>query len=123
MENLINSLRKNRKSFGYAFKGIGYLLRYENNFKYQVFAAIVTIGLGFFLGLDTFEWLLIIIMIGLVLMAEASNTALEKFLDVLHPEIHPTVAKAKDLAAGAVLLISITAAIVGVIIFGGKLLG
>ena len=121
MQNLVNSLRKNRKSFGYAFKGIGYLLRYENNFKYQVFAAIVTISLGLFLGLGTLEWLLIIIMIGSVLMAEAFNTALEKFLDVLHPEIHPTVAKAKDLAAGAVLLISMTAAIVGVVIFWGKL--
>lgn len=121
MQSLINSLRKNRKSFGYAFKGIGYLLRYENNFKYQVFAAIVTIALAFYLGLTTSEWLLIIIMIGLVLMAEASNTALEKFLDVLHPEIHPTVGRAKDVAAGAVLLISITAAVVAMIIFGGKI--
>lgn len=121
MQSLIDSLRKNRKSFGYAFKGIVYLLRNENNFRYQIFAAIVTITLSFYIGLTTSEWLIIIIMIGLVLMAEAFNTALEKFLDVLHPEIHPAVGKAKDLAAGAVLLISITAVIVGAIVFAGKL--
>lgn len=122
MQSLINSLRKNRKSFKYAFNGIAYLLRYENNFKYQVVAATVTVALAFYLRLTSTEWLIVIILIGLVLMAEASNTALEKFLDVLHPEIHPTVGKAKDLAAGAVLLISITAAVVGLIIFGGKII-
>ena len=121
MKDLINSLQKNRKSFGYAFKGIAYLVRCENNFKYQVVAAITTIILAVYVGLTILEWLIIVIMIGVVLMAEASNTALEKFLDVLHPEIHPTVAKAKDIAAAAVLLISITAAVVGVIIFAGKL--
>jgi diacylglycerol kinase (ATP) len=121
MENLVNSLRKTRKSFKYAFKGIDYLLRHENNFRFHMLAAVFTIALGLSVGLTTSEWLVIIIMIGLVLMAEASNTALEKFLDVLHPEIHPTVAIAKDLAAGAVLLISITAAVVGLIIFGSRL--
>lgn len=121
MQNLLNSLRKTGNSFKYAFNGIGYLLRHENNFRFHIVAAIFTLLTGFFLGLTTLEWLIIIIMIGLVLMAEASNTALEKFLDLLHPEIHPTVAIAKDLAAGAVLLISATAAIVGIIIFGSKL--
>jgi len=121
MQNLINSLRKTRNSFKFAFKGIDYLLQNENNFRFHIFTAVFTIALGLLVNLTMLEWLIIIIMIGLVLMAEASNTALEKFLDVLHPEIHPTVGIAKDLAAGAVLLISATAAIVGIIIFGNKI--
>ena len=121
MQNLINSLRKTKSSFKYAFKGINFLLRNENNFRFHVFAAICTVVLGLILSLNTFEWVIIIMMIGLVMMAEASNTALEKFLDVLHPEIHPAVGIAKDLAAGAVLLISATAAVVGIIIFGSKI--
>lgn len=121
MQNLINSLRKTRNSFKFAFKGIDYLLQNENNFRFHIFTAVFTIALGLLVNLTMLEWLIIIIMIGLVLMAEASNTALEKFLDVLHPEIHPTVGIAKDLAAGAVLLISATAAIVGIIIFGSRI--
>lgn len=121
MRGLTNSIKKNLKSFKYAFQGIKFLVKDENNFRYHLLAAAVAIALGFYLQIDTTEWLIIIIMIGLVLMAEAFNTSLEKLMDILHPELHPKVGKAKDIAAAAVLIIAIAAAVIGIIIFTGKL--
>ncbi|UII29763.1 diacylglycerol kinase family protein [Fulvivirga ulvae] len=121
MKGLTNSIKKNLKSFKYAFQGIKFLVKEENNFRYHLLAAAVAIALGFYLQVSTTEWLIIVTMIGLVLMAEAFNTSLEKFMDILHPELHPKVGKAKDIAAGAVLIIAIAAGIVGITIFAGKL--
>lgn len=121
MRGLTNSIKKNLKSFKYAFQGIKFLVKEENNFRYHLLAAVVAVALGFYLQITTTEWLVIITMIGLVLMAEAFNTSLEKLIDILHPELHPKVGKAKDIAAGAVLIIAIAAAIVGITIFAGKL--
>lgn len=122
MEKLMNSLQKSGRSFSYAFKGIVFLALNENNFFLELVAAVIAVVLGLILGLDTTEWLIVIIMIGLVLMAEAFNSAIEKFLDVLHPDKHPAVGKAKDIAAGAVLIISAAAFVVGVIIYGSKII-
>lgn len=121
MRGLTNSIKKNLKSFKYAFQGIKFLVKEENNFRYHLLAAVVAVALGFYLQVTTTEWQVIITMIGLVLMAEAFNTSLEKLIDILHPELHPKVGKAKDIAAGAVLIIAIAAAIVGITIFAGKL--
>ena len=64
------------------------------------------------------EWLTIILSIGLVTAAEILNTSIEEVLDHLHPDRHPSVGKAKDLAAGGVLFASFTAITVGCIVFG-----
>lgn len=122
MKNLKNSLRKCITSFGYAFKGIKYLLKNENNIRYQLLASSMVIGLGGYLKVNNTEWLVLTIMIGLVLMAEAFNTAIETLCDTVHPDRHPRIGLVKDLAAGAVLIISFTAAIIGLIILGSKLL-
>lgn len=121
MKSLTNSIKKSLKSFRYAFQGIKYLIKHENNFRYHMLAAIVAVSLGFYLSISTTEWLIIISMIGLVLMAEAFNTSLEKLMDILHPELHPKIGKAKDIAAGAVLIIAATAATIGIIIFAGRI--
>lgn len=121
MKNLKNSIQKCLTSFGYALNGIRYLFKHENNIRYQLLAGAVTIALGFYLKVSATEWLILLIFIGLVLMAEAFNTAIEKLCDFVHPDQHPKIGIIKDLSAGAVLLISITAAIVGVIIFGSRL--
>jgi len=121
MRNLKNSIQKCIKSFGFAFNGIGHLLKHENNIRYQVLVGIVTVIVAFYLKVDQQEWLIVITMIGLVLMAEAFNTAIERLCDFVHPAQHPVIGKVKDLAAGAVLIISITAAVVGVIVFGSKI--
>ena len=88
--------------------------------KFHALAGIGAILLSYFLGLDRTEWVCIIIMIGLVLTAETFNSAIEKLADHLHPQYHPKIGLVKDLAAGAVLIISITAAVVGAIIFIAK---
>ena len=109
------------KSFVFAFRGIisGFSGR---NFRIQFVAAILAVMAGLYLGITMLEWSLIVICIIVVLAAELFNTALEKLCDKLHPDIHPEIGSVKDLAAGAVLLLSIGAAAIGVLIFGWRIL-
>ena len=111
------SLRKNIRSYGYAWKGLKYVLKNENNIRYQLVAGITALLLGYYQNISMGEWLTIIVIIGLVLTAEIFNTALEKLVDHVNPEQHPVAGLVKDISAGAVLLISFTAAAVGAIIF------
>jgi len=103
--------------FKYAFAGICRLLATQRNAQVQLAAAVMVVGAGFYFGITQQEWITITLCIVLVLAAEGINTAVENLADALHPEQHPLIGKAKDVAAGAVLLIAIGAAIVGVIIF------
>ncbi|GAA5028659.1 hypothetical protein GCM10011506_14200 [Marivirga lumbricoides] len=116
MLGIKNSINKNIKSYGYALKGI-YMLFEENNFRIQLLAATIAISLGFRLGITADHWLIIIACIGVVLMAEAGNTALEKLCDHLHPQQHEVIGKVKDLSAGAVLIVAFAAAIIGTMVF------
>ena len=68
------------------------------------------------------EWIAVILAIGLCMTAEAFNTAIESVVDLASPEQHPLAGRAKDVAAGAVLLAAMTAVVVGVIVFGPRLL-
>ena len=122
MNALKNSLVKNFKSYHYAIRGILHVFGHENNIRYQSVAAVITIILGFSVGLNPMEWLWIILMIGLVFMAETFNTAIEKLIDHVHPQHHPAIGLVKDISAGAVLIISITAAVVGFILFINKII-
>ncbi len=110
------------KSFSYAFEGIGAGLKTERNMVVH-FAAIAGVTVfGAILGLSAMEWIACLILFGLVLMAELINTAVETVVDMITTEIDPRAKLAKDTAAGAVLVISIGAVIVGAIIFAPKLL-
>jgi len=92
-----------------AVKGISYALKSENNFRIQILIAVLIIGIGLPILQPTLIWsALLILCIGLVLAAELVNTALEVLLDYLHPEIHPEIAKIKDIMAGMVLILSLT---------------
>ena len=114
---------KNRlASFRYAIKGIYHLFRYEHNAWIQAIAAFIIITLGFILHFSKTEWALIIICIGLVLMAEILNTAMELLVDLVSPEYNELAGKIKDLSAGAVLISSIVSLIVGLIVIIPKLL-
>ena len=117
-----DSLKKNLASYRHAFNGIKYVIGHENNIFYQLVAAIITILVGYILGLSKTEWAIIILMIGLVLTAETFNTAIEKLADHLHPQKHPAIGLVKDVAAGAVLIIALTAVVIALIIFGAKLI-
>ncbi len=73
------------------------------------------------LSISTQEWLILVLTFGMVLMAEAFNTALEFLTDLVSPEPHPLAGKAKDVAAGAVLITAVMAVVVGMIIFLPKI--
>jgi len=104
-------------SFRNALRGLVQLFRTERNAQIELVIAIVVVALGFLFNFNTQEWFILLLCIFLVIAFEALNTALEKALDRLHPDRHPLIGQAKDLAAGAVLLVSIFAAIVGILLF------
>jgi diacylglycerol kinase len=105
------------KSFSYAITGIRKSFWGQRNLKVQLVAAIVTVGAGFYFGITATEWCIILITIGLVLGLEMINTAIEEVVDLVTLERKPQAGKIKDIAAGAVLLVSILAVAIGVIIF------
>lgn len=109
-------------SFVWAFRGIVFLFRTQQNARVQLLAALVTVAIGAALRLSVGEWALLALTIAAVLSAEATNTVVEVTLDHLSPEDHPEVRKAKDVAAGAVLLVSLGALAVGLLLFLPKVL-
>jgi undecaprenol kinase len=109
--------KKRVLSFKYALNGIITALKDEPNLKIHFFLAILALILGFLFQISSSDWLVIIIAIGVVFSVEMTNTSIEELADSFTNEIHPSVKKAKDVAAGAVLVASITALLVGLIIF------
>lgn len=99
-------------SFKYAIQGIKYGFASQRNLKIHGFTAVAVIALGNWLRLVGYQWVIIYICIGMVIAAELLNSALEKTLDLLHPEKNDHVKNAKDMAAGAVLICSLVAVIV-----------
>ncbi|MGE9310351.1 diacylglycerol kinase family protein [Niabella sp. CJ426] len=105
------------KSFGYAVSGLIAVVKSEQNFRVHLVSAVLAIALGFGLGISGAEWGLIIACIAAVMGAETMNTAIEKLCDVVSPQYHDKIKTVKDLAAAAVLIVSIGALITGGIIF------
>jgi diacylglycerol kinase len=116
------NLTKTLRSFKYAFYGILYLFKYENNARAHLLAAVIALGLGFWFKISATEWCFVVLAIGLVSAAEAFNSAIEKLCDVVEPGQHPQIKIIKDVAAGAVLLTALAAAAIGIIVFGNKFL-
>ena len=116
------SIRDRLRSFKYAFRGALLLLSQEHNTWIHLTCAILAVGFGFHFGISQSEWFAVIISIGMVLSAEAFNTAIERIADYIQPDKDPNIALIKDMAAGAVLFTAISAFIVGVIIFLPKFL-
>jgi diacylglycerol kinase (ATP) len=116
-------LARRVRSFRFALQGIGWLVRTQPNAQIHLAATVVAVGLSIALKITRGEWCAVVIVIGMVWMAEALNTALEVLADHLAPDEHPLVGRAKDVAAGGVLLAALAAAVVGVIVFGSRLIG
>ncbi len=116
------SFKKRIKSFGYAFNGLWLLIRDEHNARIHLFFAILTIIAGCWLDIHFIEWLILILTIGFVFVAELFNSAIEALADKISEEKHPLIKKAKDMAAGGVLFAAILSVIIGIVIFGPKLL-
>lgn len=111
------SWRKRAKAFKYAWQGMRALLRYEHNARIHLVAAVLAIAVGFFFGITTTEWCLIVLCIALVISAEAVNSAVEALADKITLEHDPLIGRAKDLGATAVTLLALAALAVGCIIF------
>ena len=105
------------ESFGYAFSGIAQAFREGRNFKVQLAFACAAIVLGFVFSVDPVEWAAIFICIGVVLGGECVNTSIEAIVDLVSPGYHELAKRAKDCAAGAVLLCSIASVFVAAFIF------
>lgn len=100
-----------------AIWGLIYTIRTQSNFRIHIIIAIAAIVLASFFNVTYTEWLAIIVMIAMVLVAEMTNTALEATVDLTVSDLNPIAKIVKDTAAGAVLLASLFALIVGLIIF------
>ena len=109
-------------SFKYAFEGIAQTYKGEQNLKIHTFIAILVLVFGFFLKISYLEWLVCLVLIGLVLMAEFFNTAIEYVVDLASPKVHPRAKAAKDTASAGVLMMAIISAIIGGVIFIPKLI-
>lgn len=112
------TLKGRLKSFKCAIKGVAVMIQSQHNAWIHALATVVVCAAGVFFGLSRSEWCWIVVAIVVVWMAEALNTAFEFLADFASPTFHPIAGKAKDVAAGAVLIAAIGSAVIGILIFG-----
>ena len=113
--------RRRVASFGHAGRGVWSALRSEVHLRFHAAATVAVAGLGFYYRLGRLEWALVALAVAGVWTAELLNTAIEALTDLASPDFHPLAGKAKDVAAGAVLLAAAGAAVVGALVFGPHL--
>ena len=107
------------RSFTYAFKGVRHGLE-EHNMRVHVAITLFVVLLGWFFSISMYEWIALVLSIGLVITTELINTAIEEVCDIVtaaHPSSYAKAGKPKDISAGAVLAASLTALSIGLIIF------
>lgn len=108
-------------AFVCAARGIKEAVKTEANLKFDIIVAVIIIVCGFLFKISMIEWIMCIISIGVMLFAEIMNTAVETVVDLVTREKNKQAEKAKDISAGAVLILSINVAIIGFIIFIPKI--
>ncbi|SES72547.1 diacylglycerol kinase family protein [Hymenobacter actinosclerus] len=111
-------LQRRAASFGHAVRGVGAALRTEVHLWFHAAATAAVLGLGLYCGLQRWEWAAVALSVGAVWGAELLNTAIEAVVDLVSPEYHPLAGRAKDVAAGAVLVVALAALAVGGLVFG-----
>jgi len=119
---LVHFIRSRLPAFRHAFRGLGYVLKTQKNAWIHSAATLVVIALGLWLKLSLGEWVPLVMVIGLVWLSEAFNTAIEALTDLASPVPHPLAKVAKDTAAAAVLLAALTSVVIGLLILGPPLL-
>jgi diacylglycerol kinase (ATP) len=115
-------MKKLIRSFGFAFKGLGYAAKTQLNFRIHLGATIIVFGMSYVLHISTNEWQWVILCIAFVLVTELLNTAIEFLTDLVSPGYNEVAGRVKDIAAGAVVIAAVFALIIGLIIFLPKLL-
>jgi diacylglycerol kinase len=114
-------LRARIKSFGPALEGWWYVLRTQQNAWVHAVFSLLAFLLSWWLQIERRDWVLILLMVGLVWMAEFINTALEAVVDLASPDNHPLAKVGKDIGAAAVLIAAFSAVIVGLLVLGPPL--
>ena len=104
------------KSFQYAFRGVQ-IAWSGRNFRVQLAAAFLVVGLGVWFQISGTEWMVLMLTIGSILSMEIMNSAVEELVNFVSPEFHPLAGKIKDLAAGAVLVLSLVSVVIGLMVF------
>ncbi len=110
------------RGFVYAFRGVAYTVKTQRNMRVHIFAAILAVVAGALLKISLIEFGFIAIAILSVLVSEMFNTVIETCVDLISPEYHPLAERAKDVAAGAVLVNAGMAVIIGIIVFAPPLI-
>jgi undecaprenol kinase len=110
-------MKKLFKSFTYAFRGLLHAFVNEQNFAIEIFCVIAVIAFSIVFNINTLEWFVVIINIGIVLMAELFNTAMENICNMIHKETHPVIKIVKDVSAAAVVIAAACALVCACIIF------
>lgn len=116
------SLRARMASFRNAWKGLSVFVRQEHNAWIHLSMTVLVILAGFLFRISTYEWIAVVFAIGLVISAEAINSAIERLADVVQPNRDERIRDVKDICAGAVLVCAMTAFVIGLIVFLPKLL-
>ncbi|HLR73745.1 MAG TPA: diacylglycerol kinase family protein [Virgibacillus sp.] len=116
-------MKDNKRLIGlsFAWQGLIELIKEERNFKIHLAAASIVIIVGMYMRLNYIEWAVICMAISIVLISEALNSAVERIIDYVKPEIHPLAKSIKDISAAAVLIAAIFAVLIGLFIFLPKL--
>ena len=115
-------LIKRIKAFGHALSGVIFFFKEGIHAKIMLILGLFVLLLSFLLNLNLFEWITILLCIGLVLALEALNSAIEYLVDLASPEYHLLAKKCKDVAAAAVLIFSFFTALIGTLIFLPKII-
>ncbi|WP_419494954.1 diacylglycerol kinase family protein [Chryseobacterium bernardetii] len=105
------------KSFLNAFRGVLAMIKTERNFQIEILASLLNLFLIFYLKLTSTDAALILMASAAVLSAEIFNTAIEKICDIIQPDFDERIGFIKDIAAGAVVLIAIASAVIGVLVY------
>ena len=109
-------------SFKNAIVGWWRVIKTQQNAWVHALATILVIVLAFWLQLPLWNWVVLILTIAMVWMAEFLNTALEIVVDLASPNLHPLARAGKDVGAAAVLIAAAAAVVIGIFIFGPPLL-
>lgn len=118
----MRKMKKIRNSFKYAIEGLWTSFKTERNMKIHIFIMILVIIAGIILKINKSEWIICIILFAIVIGSELFNTSIETIVDMVMPEKNEKAKIAKDVSAGAVLVVAIGAAIIGLVIFVPRIL-
>ena len=111
-------VKSRKNSFLAAFQGLAFVFRTQRNAWIHFAATVIVVSVSIFLQLEIGEWITLLLVIGMVWLAEFLNTAFEVIVDLASPEVHPLAKISKDVGAASVLIAAILAIIIGILILG-----